>query len=226
LLHNNNWIRSTRLINDSVLLDEYVLLLLMISSVSLTNEKDAIRWRWTSSGKFTVASAYKCQFMGSVVHFPDKEIWAAKAEPKCNFFAWLILHNKALTADNMVKKSWPCNTTCPLCFCLLETAGHLLTQRNFSEALWHDFAARYDLPAYQNLASVDGPAGWVIHFTSAFSPKERKKKLGLLFMFWWNVWKERNRRIFQNQEMSVPSLLVLLQENVSVFYRAMRIEPG
>jgi hypothetical protein len=59
-LHNNNWIRSIGLINDSVLLNEYVLLFLMISSVSLTNEKDAIRWRWTSSGKFTVASAYKC----------------------------------------------------------------------------------------------------------------------------------------------------------------------
>jgi hypothetical protein len=134
--------------------------------------------------------------MRSAVHFPAKEIWAAKAEPKCKFFAWLILHNKALTADNMVKKHWPCNTTCPLCFCLLESAEHLLTQCNYSEALWKIFAARYGLPAYQNFASEADPIGWVNYFASTFSSKERKKKLGLLFLFWWSVWKERNRRFF------------------------------
>jgi hypothetical protein len=139
------------------------------SLLSLSTEKDAIRWRWTTSGQYTVASAYKCQFMRSAVHFPAKEIWAAKAEPKCKFFAWLILHNKALTADNMVKKHWPCNTTCPLCFCLLESAEHLLTQCNYSEALWQFFAVRYGLPAYQNFASEAGPIGWVNYFASTFS---------------------------------------------------------
>jgi hypothetical protein len=52
-----------------------------------------------------VALAYKFQFLGSVVHFPATQLWQAVTEPKCNFFGWLVMHDKVLTADNMMKRN-------------------------------------------------------------------------------------------------------------------------
>jgi hypothetical protein len=81
------------------------MLSLLLSSVSLTQDRDQVFWRWTANRWYSVASAYKCQFTGSMSYFPALEIWRVKAEPKCKFFVWLGMHNKMLTADNMIKKN-------------------------------------------------------------------------------------------------------------------------
>jgi hypothetical protein len=59
--------------------------------------------------------------------FPAKDIWKAFAEPKCVFFAWLVLHNKAHTVDNLLKKNQQGATECSLCLSQQETTTHLLT---------------------------------------------------------------------------------------------------
>jgi hypothetical protein len=56
-------------------------------------------------GEYSVASAYECQFLGSFAQIPAMPIWRALAEPKCKFFGWLALHDKILTADNMIKRN-------------------------------------------------------------------------------------------------------------------------
>jgi hypothetical protein len=35
-------------------------------------------------------------------------IWQATSEPKCRFLAWLAVHDKVLTANNMLKENDPC----------------------------------------------------------------------------------------------------------------------
>jgi hypothetical protein len=62
-----------------------------LSSVELTQQKDEIQWRWTSNGQYSIA--YECQFQGSIIQFPAKDIWQAVIEPKCKFFAWLTMHD-------------------------------------------------------------------------------------------------------------------------------------
>jgi hypothetical protein len=59
-LHNDSWIRNIKNIDNSTLLEEIVLLYTTLSSITLTNQKDTITWRWTANGQFSVASAYEC----------------------------------------------------------------------------------------------------------------------------------------------------------------------
>jgi hypothetical protein len=106
----------------------------------------------------SVSSTYECQFRGAISLFPAMDIWRAKAEPKWNFFfAWLALHNKILTADNMVKRKWDCNPIFLLCYCQPETVVHLLTECNFSKALWQTIANPFGLPVYSTLVSKGNP---------------------------------------------------------------------
>jgi hypothetical protein len=145
-LTNNNWIRSLPSINTPALLEEFTTLFTTISSIHLTDQHDTIVWRWTADGKYSVKSAYDCQFRGAFTFFPATEVWKAHTAPKCKFYAWLVLHNRALTADNMSRKNWPCNPTCSLCYYMPETSEHLLNKCNYVEALWQALAHRLQLP--------------------------------------------------------------------------------
>jgi hypothetical protein len=89
--------------------------------------------------------AYECQFWDSMTSFKPNALWKAYSEPKYKFFSWLLLHDRVLSADNMVKINWPCNPLCPLCYCLPEATSHLLTQCNFVEATWNLVASHFSL---------------------------------------------------------------------------------
>lgn len=101
---------------------EFTMLFMALASINLNDQNDQISWKWTKDGKYSVSSAYNCQFLGAMTRLPADDLWRAGSEPKCKFFSWLVL-DKVLTADNMEKKNWTCD---PMrCFCLRETTPHL-----------------------------------------------------------------------------------------------------
>lgn len=102
---NRRWIANLGPIDNPVLLQEYVQLYTLLSTVEMSDQADEITWKWMSDGKYSVVSAYKCQFLGAMTTLPAADIWRARAEPKCRFIAWLALHDRALTADNMAKRN-------------------------------------------------------------------------------------------------------------------------
>jgi hypothetical protein len=116
-LHNLNWIRSLAEINTSTQLEEFALLFMALEPVHLNQHKDTIRWKWTASGDFSVASAYDIQFRGSFNPYPATPIWQAYAQPKCKFFVQLVMRNRILLVD-MIKK-----------------VGHVITPAPFASAL-------------------------------------------------------------------------------------------
>jgi hypothetical protein len=77
------------------------------------------------------------------------------------------------------------------------------------------------LPNYDTLVSLGGPVDWVLFFVGSSNVSDRRKKLGVLFFFWWYVWKEINNRIFNNAE-SVPRAASVFQEEIERFYQAWR----
>jgi hypothetical protein len=142
-LQNFNWIKNLKAINTENLMDEFVLLFSALSEVTLNNDRDKIVWHWTPSGEYSAASVYDAHFLEVFPQFRASTIWQAKSEPKCRFFVWLALLGKAPTTDNLIKKNWPCDPCCALCYCLLETADHLLTECNFTEAVWDKVALHF-----------------------------------------------------------------------------------
>lgn len=51
-------------------------------------------------------SVYCIQFQGQIKRLNITPIWKAKTEPKCRIFAWILLHRKILTANNLAKRGW------------------------------------------------------------------------------------------------------------------------
>ena len=137
-LSNGNWIRSLRTrITSAVLLQEFVGLWIRIQSVQLQPEvPDSITWKWTADRVYSTRSAYRVQFRGSHRKFQHDLIWKAKAKNKCKIHAWILLHDKILTADNLQKRGWPHQEHCALCNGPLENGLHLSLLRPFARAVW------------------------------------------------------------------------------------------
>jgi hypothetical protein len=236
-LRNYNWIKNLKLINTEVLLEEFLLLFHALNDVSLNEEKGTIFWRWNRSGTYTAASAYDMQFLGAYSTFRASTIWQAKTEPKCRFLAWLEIQGKAPTADNLLKKGWPGNPNCALCYCESETNDHLFTECNFSEAVWdrivqifhvHPAAAPFQKGNVQGWLAACGEAGskqqqlemaGIVCFSWWHIWKQQLETAGIVCFSWWHIWKERNGRILEHQECSFLQVVQLIREAISHFSR-------
>jgi hypothetical protein len=153
---------------------------------------------------------------------PAPAIWSYFSEPRSKSFAWLAIHNRVLTADNMLKRSWPCDHFCSFCYCINETTPHILTECNFTEAVWNIISASFDLPSYGFMAQSGGPDQWLRIIPGAGSKKIKRKKTGILLTFWWIIWKERNKRIFEHKETSAHQLAVQIKEAILLQHFASR----
>jgi hypothetical protein len=182
-------------------------------------EKDAIIWRWAPKGEYSAALAYKVQFQGSYNHFQHKAIWKAKAEPKIQFFAWTASHEKILTVDNLAARGLQHNLICPLCRTQPETPQHLLTRCSFKrevlQTIWPWFSFAGSPPQSPH---VDRVATWLAHHMAAANGHDTRKVAGILLYFWWNVWKEQNRRVFENVQQNEFQVASMTNEDVELYW--------
>ena len=101
------------------------------------NQEDHIKWKFTASGEYTEASAYKAQFLGNVKVPKAQTIWRAWAPPKCKFFVWLVTHDRVWTSDRLMRRGCPHSPSCPLCRNAPETALHLLAECRYTKRVWN-----------------------------------------------------------------------------------------
>jgi hypothetical protein len=94
-----------------------------------------------------------------------------------------------------------------------------LSQCNYTEALWNAISISHNLPSFNAFSALEGPVECVRTLTRPGSKKEKRRRLGIL-LFWWHVWKERNKMVFEIKEYSVPQLAGLLQYDIAVFFRS------
>jgi hypothetical protein len=58
-----NWIRNVRNIDSDILLEEFNMLFMALSSVVLSDQNDQVVWRWIEDGKYIINTTYECQFL-------------------------------------------------------------------------------------------------------------------------------------------------------------------
>jgi hypothetical protein len=51
--------------------------------------------------------------------------------------------------------------------------------------------------------------------------KDKKNSLGMLFSFWWAIWKEHDRQIFDDKHLLTQHVATLAQEEITVHLTAL-----
>jgi hypothetical protein len=203
-LTNNNWIRLCFPCSGEVELREFVSLWQAIGNMQeLNGLEDTITWKWSADGQYSASSAYNIQFSSNYSTMNLCPIWKAMVEPRCRFFAWTLLHKRILTADNLLKRGWPCNPLCCLCNSAPETILHLCKDCSFSREVWNKVLSWANLPFLNGILGDTSLYDWWTGLRSLCNRQSRRCFDGLLIHFWWILWLERNNRIFQSQHRSV-----------------------
>jgi hypothetical protein len=160
---------------------------------------DILRWGYSTAGTFTIKEAYNIH---SRHQANDKEaiwnkVWNSALWPKVSTFLWLVVHNRTLTWDNLRKRGFIGPSLCVLCHQQEETKEHLFNGCSYSQRVW-DQSAQIMRKSGQHRNSVNET---IEHWDNI------SYKSTLLNHIWqllpgfilWQLWKERNKRIFHSQ---------------------------
>lgn len=199
---DGNWIRAVGRLSSLAQLHEFVDLTNIVSSIVLDPQRpNSITWVWTKDGAYSWRSAYLAQFVGSHPRFLTSKVWEAHMEPKCKVFSWLLLHNRILTADRLAIRGWPHDPTCQLCLGGHETATHLCKDCPFTREV-RRLVCHWTGVVMAPAESFDSINEWWDASLPHTSKTARRRASGHLIYVWWNVWKERNCRIFNHSRLT------------------------
>uniref|UniRef100_A0A453PZ75 Reverse transcriptase zinc-binding domain-containing protein n=1 Tax=Aegilops tauschii subsp. strangulata TaxID=200361 RepID=A0A453PZ75_AEGTS len=210
-LDNHSWIHQINTQEGLTLthIQQFAKLWEMLAGVTLRNDmQDTISWKFTTNGEYSASTAYLAQFADLTYNTNNATIWKMWAPPKCKFFAWLVLQNRVWTADRLTRRGWPNCGLCPLCKQVQESAAHLLFQCRFSGRVWNEITVwlgihHYTPLTWRNEDSVR--ARWIKAVGAG--DQHRKALASVMMLVSWEIWKERNARIFRN--MAAPTTIVV-----------------
>ena len=209
-MQDNAWVTSIKMDHSFTMdhLSQYVVLWSLLQNVSLTsNVEDEIEWKLTENGQYSAASAYEVQFLGMVLSNLEKTLWKAWAPPKTKFFAWLATQNRLWTADRLEKRGRPNCGLCPLCKQSAESVNHLFVHCRYTRRLCDyikDWLGLHSLhPTQWDGLSIKS---WWSLMTEG-PTQNRKAAASLTLLTSWEIWNERNDRVFRNKH--APPFVVL-----------------
>ena len=198
------------------LMAQFIVLWDAVQQIQLTDRPDEIVWRWSANGTYTSKSAYLAQMRGTFCNFDAQAIWHAPTEEKHRFFSWLLVKEKILTADKLLARNWPCESNCVLCDQVTEIAAHLCLQCPFAKQVWLLVNSWTNgvIPLPIDLdVHVDA---WWRRSLSPLNAAQKRYVAAILMYTCWNLWKERNRRIFEQKSMNPHQVVQLIKEEVNL----------
>ena len=156
---------------------------------------DVMVWLPTKDGAFFVKSSFLAD--RRVEPFPHGIVWNSWVPLRISFFAWEAPWAKILTLDQLKKGGWRIPNRCYLCKEEEETSDHILIHRSKAHLLWQLIFALFGIQWVLSCSVREVLLSW----HRSFVGKKRKKawKASPLCMF-WALWRERNRRAFDNFE--------------------------
>jgi hypothetical protein len=222
-LVNDKWIADINVDSFTVEhMSQFVNLWGLLQGTVLTpGTEDSISWTLTHSDAYTTVSAYKAQFMGSVPCSFKNIVWKAWAPPKCRFFAWLAVQNRLWTSDRLAIRGWPHQPTCQLCKCQPETARHILFECRYSKRVWQQAASWLSCPSLLN--DLGSGRETVLHYWHAITGSPTAHPQGLktaVTLITWELWKERNDRIFNNKASMPMAVVEKIKEESKIWILA------
>eukprot|EP00253_Pinus_taeda_P022158 PITA_22158 len=186
--------------------------------IRIVVENDKLRWGPKGNGEFSLKEAR------SIIEReeqPDTMPWADKVWDnfqwlKIRTFLWLLMQRKTLTWENLLRKGFQGPSRCPMCLQEEETMNHLFNSCEWASQLWLWMEAIME-DSNRNRDSIqDSITNWRRNF-SRINRVDSIWKCTPGFIT-WTIWKERNRRIFteenRNIECAKESILINIKQLV------------
>ncbi|QHO17244.1 uncharacterized protein DS421_10g310500 [Arachis hypogaea] len=133
-------------------------------------------------------------------------IWKGLVPPKVELFTWFVLIGRVNTKERLSRFGIlnQVDMRCVLCNRDIEQVHHLFLGCDFAWQVWNAW-----ISVFGRLWSLPGlMKDHFLSWTEEPRRKEdRKRWLRCFCTIIWNIWMERNRRIFQNDSKGVEEII-------------------
>ena len=133
-------------------------------------------------------------------------MWRTKLEGKVRFYIWLLLQNRNWTADRLQARGWPHTAYCRLCDQEPETAEHITLRCSYAREVWYLAQGTSDRIYNVVHSAISVSDWWKRLYLHRGAQSKVAKETSLSAYIAWHLWKERNRRVFENAKMTPRAL--------------------
>ncbi len=174
-----------------------------LENVRLCAGRDGVILKWASNGCFSVSSAYSFLIFDGVEDRHSRVFWKLKIPLSIKIFLWLAARDRLLTAVQLLRRGWLGHSVCVLCMANEERIEHILFDCPFASSFWALVLSGHP-PSAQRLllGSGDLITRWK-RARAALTPNLQLSVDVGIAAGCWELWKERNRRIFDDASNSV-----------------------
>ncbi|CAN0914163.1 hypothetical protein LINGRAHAP2_LOCUS28402 [Linum grandiflorum] len=171
----------------------------------------SVIWPLESSQVFSVRSL-RLKLIEEKFHgigdFPHDSIWSTSVPSKVQCFCWMVYFKKIATIDNLQRRGMQMVNRCVLCGCDLESVDHLFLHCKFTSAVWAMITSALSIYGPGPLDCTGLLMAWkgmncLPHFAACMKV--------ILHAFFWEIWRERNNKIFRDE----------FRSSCQLFYRVM-----
>jgi hypothetical protein len=214
-LENNAWARDiTGALTVQVIID-YLLIWDVIRQRNFihalnSGTEDKFRWKWTTDGQFSTASAYRALFIGQHAVPGAKVLTKTRTPGLCKFFIWLAMHDRCWTGARRKRHNLQNDDNCTFCDQHSETISHLLSTCVLAKEIWFAVLWRCNLQRLTPTGTLQDFFDWWLSSRKQIRKELRKAFDSLVILVAWSIWKERNRRIFQKEKVTTNELVDLI----------------
>lgn len=170
----------------------------VVDNFRLNEHEDQITWKLTSSGVYTVSSAWNCIRS----HHPKvpwcKLLWGQMHIPRHSFICWFVMHRRLSTRSRLVK--WGIVNDASCCFCghEEETLNHLFFGCCFTADVWK--RVLHACQFSRNPLSLTREVSWFCKKALGKSLLARTRRVAFCATIYF-LWQARNEAIFQQAHL-------------------------
>ncbi|KAF7844545.1 reverse transcriptase [Senna tora] len=168
---------------------------------------DNVSWIGNLNGNFSTKSAYflLCSFKFS---WPEDSnwswVWKLGCHPRYKLFIWLLLMNGLPTRGNLAGRGMNISSNCPLCNLSVEENSYLFRDCIVSQQVWLLVSPYFALQTNSDFNL------WIKINCKDQAPSIYNISHETLFIYLiLHLWNARNKKIFENCNFSVASIVFL-----------------
>jgi hypothetical protein len=185
-----------------------------IHNINIQPQMEKDHWKWipSNNGQYTLKSAWNQLRNKQSELFWTKIIWGKGCAPKMSTCALLAIQNKLKTKVRISRWNTNIDQQCNLCTNHLEDRDHLFFNCPYSSKLLENVMQKLNLDFKLNFN--------INHILECISKRNKNQTLisqitNVAFTsLIWNIWCERNNRIFRNIEMQTSIRSTLINQDV------------
>ncbi|XP_022020173.1 uncharacterized protein LOC110920261 [Helianthus annuus] len=188
-----------------------------LSRMQFKGGNDGWSWSFDSSEKFSVASVKTWLRSACNLQQTKRFKWEKWLPVKVNMFIWQMELDRIPTRPALVKRriNIP-DTSCPFCAAEDETTLHLMVNCGFVFGVWSKVWSWCKIYGRHANSIVDLLQQ---DYASSRSKVERRILRGVMLITCWEIWNERNKKVFQEETPRVLNIVARVKALSFIWFK-------